>query len=97
MSNLARAFELVEKAAEEDARAGRPPEHRVAINEALGRVYPPVDRDYAEEHPGLAAEDCPSADDREMMALRYGLFYAATMAYPDEAPDVVVRRWRRIE
>lgn len=93
MSNLAWAVELIEKAAEADAKAGRPPEWRVAINEALGEAYPPVDRAYAEEHPGLAARDRPSKDDREMMAMRYGMFYAATLAYPDESTDAVVRRW----
>lgn len=97
MSNLARAVELVEKAAEADAAAGRPPALREALNDALGKAYSPVDRAYMEEHPGLASRDRPSADDREMLALRYGLFYAAMMAYPDEAPDVVVRRWRRVE
>lgn len=97
MSNLARAVELVEKAAEADAAAGRPPSFREALNKALGEAYPPIDKAYAEEHPGLAARGRPSDDDREMLVLRYGLFYAATMAYPDESPDVVVRRWRGIE
>lgn len=74
MSNLARAVELVERAAEADAAARRPPAFREAINEALGKAYPPIDKAYAEEHPGLAARDRPSHDDREMMACRYGLF-----------------------
>lgn len=80
MSELARAFELVEKAAEEDANACREPDASAAIATALWRTHP----------------DAPGFEVREMMALRYGLFYAATMAYPDEAPDVVVRRWREI-
>jgi hypothetical protein len=97
MSNLARAVELVEKAAEEDAQAGRPPEFRVVLNDALIKAYPRQYRAYAIEHPGAASRDRASHDDREMLALRYGLFYAAKMAYPDEAPDLAVRRWRGID
>lgn len=94
---LARMVELVEIAAGEDVAAVRVPNAQKALREAASRVAAPVDRAYAELHPGVAALDMSTGYDRDRMVERYGLFYGAKMAYPDEAPDVAVRRRRRLE
>lgn len=94
--DTARLVELVEITAEEDAAAGRAPDAQRAVRAAVERVAGQVDRTWAEAHPG-DPQGRPGGHEREIMAERYGLFYGAKRAEPNEAADVVVRRWREIE
>jgi hypothetical protein len=97
LSRYARLVELVELRAEHDARTGRPPEPRAAVNESMRRLYDRVDRALLEESPWLALGDRPTQTQHEDLLVRYSLFYGATKAAGHgETPDELVRRWRGV-
>lgn len=87
MSDMAIMVELVENAAEADAAAGRPPDAQTAIQQAMRRATTPMSQADTEQGKNRCA----------IMAERYGLFYGAKRAVPEEAADVIVRRWRELQ